>query len=139
MGFVFGTDFFAESLGFSAKNQSIAEMVLDIGVFSRRFGGKEKHVFGGEQGFDAVKIGMDEESDVGPVVESSAFELFVVELKSDGFDEVENRVGAGAESGDGARVGRDFRLVQDNVKMGIHEFPVQGIRRCDGDGHGFAL
>ena len=53
--------------------------------------------------------------DMLPVVHAGPFELGVVELKAERFDEVQDGFGRGAKAGDVAGVGRDFGFEEDDV------------------------
>jgi len=50
------------------------------------------------------------------VVETGALQLFVFQGESERLDQMQPAAGVGAEADDIAGVGRDFRLVQDNIK-----------------------
>jgi hypothetical protein len=50
-----------------------------------------------------------------PIIHASAFELGVVELETEWFDQMQRGVGRGAETGDISGVRRDFRFEQDDV------------------------
>lgn len=54
--------------------------------------------------------------DVGPVVESGAFEVAIADFKSQGTDQMKAGASGGAGSGDAACVGGDLWVDEDNVE-----------------------
>jgi len=60
-------------------------------------------------------VGPTVPGDMAPVVHARPLELLVVQLKSERFDQVKLGAGDGAEPGDIAGVGRDFRFEEDHM------------------------
>ena len=56
-----------------------------------------------------------------PVIQPCPLEMLVIGLESQRVDEVETQFRRAAKPGDVPRVGRDLRLVKDNVKAGVFD------------------
>ena len=89
--------------------------VGDVGVALGRFGGEvvERAAVFGEEIFQPVVIG---DVQIVPVIQPGMFELFVVNGKAHGADQMQAAGGAGAGTGHVARVLRDARLHQHDVQ-----------------------
>ena len=53
-----------------------------------------------------------------PVVEAGPPQALVIDVEGEGVDQVELRAGIGAQANDVARVGRNFGLVEHDMKHG---------------------
>ena len=116
VGGVFCEEGFREAGGFAAEDEVVAGLVGDFGVVSGTVGLDEPEAGGGGKGLaEGGPVGPAVPGDLLPVVHAGAFELAVVELEAEGFDEMEGGVGGGAEAGDVAGVGRDFGFEEDDV------------------------
>jgi len=60
---------------------------------------------------------------LGPVVQARTFEVSVVQPKTQGVDQVQDKAGCAAESCDVTGVCRDFRFIEHHVEPGIRNFP----------------
>ena len=116
-----GEEGIGESAGFGAEDKGVAGAVGDGVVAAVGGGGEEVQavgVGGREIGEGGGPVGVDADVDGIPVVEAGAAEVFVVDGKAEGFDEVEDGSGGGAEARDVASVGRDFGMDEDDVERG---------------------
>ena len=116
---------------------AVAVAFEELGGEAGGFASEDKIVIGSESGVSvsAGAVGFDEPEaggrgkllfevgpvfpampgEVLPVVHARAFQLFVVELKSEGLDEVQGSVSGGTEPGDVAGVRRNLGLEKDDV------------------------
>ena len=53
--------------------------------------------------------------DMAPIIHAGAFELCVIHAESQRFDQVQFGVSGGAQSSNVARIGRNFRLNENNM------------------------
>ena len=60
---------------------------------------------------------MDLQAGVLVVVQPGASKLLVLQVESEGFDEVQPRAGVGSEADRVAGVGRNLRLVQQHIQI----------------------
>lgn len=111
-----GEQVVGKTFGFAPEDEGIAGTVSGLGVGAGTAGAvKEKT--GGSEGLKASgPRGMDLHLDGIPVVEPGAAELGVGDFESQRFDKMETGAGGGAEAGDVAGVGRDFRVDEDDVE-----------------------
>src|SRR5262245_34999954 len=70
----------------------------------------------GQRGIHRIQIDMSMELDLGPVVESGTLQGAVVHLKACNSYDMQRREGRGAEPSDIARIRRDLRFIQCDMK-----------------------
>jgi hypothetical protein len=79
-------------------------------------------------GAEALPIGMHFEVDVGPVVQSRAAQVAILEGEAQRADQVEARGGGGAKPRRGSGVLWNLRRDEDDVKIGLsgHRAGIRG-------------
>ena len=82
---------------------------------------EEKQPFGRSGGKVVFPSVVERHVEMGPIVEAGACDRAVVERETEGFDEMERRAQADAESADCAGIVRDFRPQEDDGKVLGHE------------------
>ena len=87
---------------------------------------------GGKMLEEGGPVGPAPPLEVLPVVHAGAAELAVVEIEAKGLDEVKGGLGGGAEAGDAAGVGGDFRLEEDDVEHGSGTCALAACVACVG-------
>ena len=113
---VFFQQLFRETGGFAAEDDVVVGRGLHFAVEFGAAGLDEPELGGGRKFLrEGAPVGPAMPLDVLPVIHARAFELGIVELEAEGFDEMERRAGGGAEARDVAGVGRDFGFEQDEV------------------------
>lgn len=102
--------------GFAAEHEVVVRSEGGFGVALRAIGFDEPEGAGWwKLRLEVGPVFVAMPGDVLPVIHAGAFELTVVELEAEGFDQVKSCAGGGAEAGDIAGVGRDFWFEQDDV------------------------
>lgn len=115
-----------ESLGFFAENQEISRLVAGLTIRFFGLGGEKIELFFGLPLEKGVKIRPIDYVDKTPIVKTGSLQMLVGCGKSQGMNEVQDRVRGSAQSGNGAGVGGYFRLHKDNVKgFGIQEVSLE--------------
>lgn len=110
------------SVAFVAEEEAIALCVG--GVPERRlcFGGEKPEAGGGEgRGDKGVKIVMDMDIEVVPVVHTGAAQVAVGDVKAEGADQVKAGVDPCAEASDIAGILRNFGIKEDDVQVRLHQ------------------
>ena len=135
-----GADFLGYARGFGTKDEDVSRLVLGVAVACLGAAGVDVDALSGEDVLDGGEAWVADEGDVGPVVETGPAEVAVVEIESQWLDEVEGGAGCGAESGDRAGVGGDFRVYQDDMELAIFRATPARVDRADNDArHGADL
>lgn len=109
---------FGEAFGFTAEDEEVIVLVLDVpsGLFG--LGAEEPEAGVGVGLEEFVEAFPDAEVDVLPVVEADAPDRFFVKREAQGFDEVEGGSGGEGESSGGSGVVRDLGFDEDDVHGG---------------------
>jgi dihydroorotate dehydrogenase (NAD+) catalytic subunit len=107
----------ALSAGLGAEHEGVAATVGDLVVAltaARRERKPARWRDGGQKGLETGVL-----ADLGelPVVQPGAAQALVVEFESQRVDQVQGTAGIGAQAYDIAGVGRDLRLIQDDVEQ----------------------
>jgi hypothetical protein len=66
-----------------------------------------------------IEVGVDRDLDLVPIIQAGALERTIVDGESKRLDEMERASGRGAKARDVARVGRNLRFHEDDVKWGV--------------------
>ena len=93
-------EIFRQTSRFSAENEAIVVMKIPIGVDAIRFRGEIDEASVGQRCVECVEVAMACEVNFRPVVETRATQRAVVHTKSCNADDVQRRVGRGAEASD---------------------------------------
>ena len=126
-----------KAAGFGAEDEGVSGGEGCVGVESGGACGEGPEAVGADGGGGFVE-GVDHaEAEVWPVVEAGASAAGVVQAEAEGTDEPESGAGGDAGAADGAGVGGDFGLDQDDVEAREvvgrrdvacgHRFPYQTV------------
>jgi hypothetical protein len=110
--------FLRKAFGFTAENKKIARLKRHIAVGTLCLGRKKEIARGLRLCVPQIfKRVPDFDIDLLPIVEPRSLQLPVVQGKAEGLDQVENRSRSEAQPAHVARIRRDLRFNQDNVKQ----------------------
>lgn len=113
---VFGIEFRGESVLFVAEDQELAFLCLQVEETPFCFGGEEDQPWRFHAFQEALPVLPPMPVKIGPVVQSGASQVCIVNGESKRFNEMQDSAGADAEASDGAGVLRDFRSVEYNME-----------------------
>lgn len=107
---------FWKARSFSPKDEIIIGTESDVGIAFGSVGFDEpQDLVRRKLRFERSPIFPSVPGNVLPIVHAGAFELRVVQLEAEGFDQVQGGASGRAEPGDISSVGRNFRFKQDDV------------------------
>ena len=87
----------------------------------------EKPCFAVHRIKECLKIPVMTHIDLLPVIQAGPLEMLVINLEPQGMDQVQPHFSGPAETGNISGVGRNFRLVKDNVQRGVIQYPMTDL------------
>jgi len=102
--------------GFRTEHHRIALHIIDRIVTHRATGREREHSRRLERCQGSGEIIMDFQARVLVIIQSRAFELTIIQLKSKWADQMQMCPGIGAQTDNIAGIGRDFGLVEEDVE-----------------------
>lgn len=81
---------FGQAAGFRSKDKDVTALILDHAIAKLAFGGAGKDPFMGEKVIDIFNAIMDLHIELVPIIQSGAFQGFIIEQKTTGRNQMQS-------------------------------------------------